>query len=171
MRILVIISFVFNCYTSFAQNPISYSDVVNIDSVSKSELFKRGLVWTAEAFRSSNDVIQVKDKEAGMILGKGTFDYPGKDKFYNGVVRFTFKLQFKDGRYKYDFYDFTHESVNFNIGLVTDAEAAQWKIFGSTKKYRDREWNFLKGEVKSNVGSMLITLQEQLSNSVKEDEW
>ena len=52
---------------------INYSEVVNVDSVKKEELYNRAKHWLVETFNSAKDVIQIDDKENGEIVGKGYF--------------------------------------------------------------------------------------------------
>ena len=88
---------------------VIFTDVVTVDStVKKEELFNRARVWFVTEYRSANDVIQMQDKDAGIIIGKGSFIVS------NGVgimintlkVANTIKLYFKDGKYKYEITDF-----------------------------------------------------------------
>lgn len=52
---------------------IFYQQVVTVDSVSKAELFDRGRQWAVDYFNNARAVLQIVDKEAGQITGKGTF--------------------------------------------------------------------------------------------------
>lgn len=50
---------------------ITYTEVVNVDtSLSKLELYSRAKEWFAKAYNSSQNVIQIEDKESGKIVGK-----------------------------------------------------------------------------------------------------
>jgi hypothetical protein len=40
----------------------------------KDEIYTKVLSYFAVAYKSANDVIQQKDKEAGVVIGKGIFD-------------------------------------------------------------------------------------------------
>ncbi|RZK27684.1 MAG: DUF4468 domain-containing protein, partial [Hymenobacter sp.] len=91
---------------------IDYTDVVQVDGVSQAELFKRGKIWLVSTFKSAKDVIQAEDKDAGIIVGKaysviniqsGKFIVPAK-------LFYTLKLNFKDGKYKYELTDFYFEN-------------------------------------------------------------
>ena len=108
-RLILIITVFLTTNCLFSQEPISYSGVVETDSVSKEILYKRGLLWIANAFKDSKEVIQLKDENSGQIISKGTFKYNGKDDFYRGFIEFKLELYFKDGRYKYVITDFYHK--------------------------------------------------------------
>lgn len=99
LSILVLIS-----STSFAQKDtvISYSDVVTVEGASKEQFFLRGRQWVAQSFRSANDVLQINDKDAGELSGKGivviSYKYNGK-KDYPANCRLTLNIWAKDNKY------------------------------------------------------------------------
>ncbi|MBC8319089.1 MAG: DUF4468 domain-containing protein [Bacteroidetes bacterium] len=78
------------------------SEIIVVDSTQKkSTLFSNGLTWFAYQFKSSNDVIQMKDLESGKIIGKGIFEYV--DQNGKSIPRhILITLAVKDGKYKYD---------------------------------------------------------------------
>jgi hypothetical protein len=88
-----------------------YSGVVELDSTySSSTLYSNALSFFAMAFKSSNDVIQMKDPVSGKVIGKGIAD----DR------NVTITISCKDGKYKYEIsideisgYIFTLETNNF----------------------------------------------------------
>ncbi|WP_184548244.1 DUF4468 domain-containing protein [Mucilaginibacter sp. FT3.2] len=96
---------------------ITFQEVVNIDKP-KSYLYDKALNWMASSFNSSNDVIQIKDKDAGKIVGKYHIK-PYDDKF--GYVSATITLLFKDGKYKYIITDIFYDgSVVFSSWPLED---------------------------------------------------
>lgn len=84
---------------------ITYQGVVQANG-NKDALYDKGLNWLAIAFKSSNDVIQIKDKENGKIVGKWVIQ-PAEEKI--GLVSATITLLFKDGRFKYIITDLYYE--------------------------------------------------------------
>jgi hypothetical protein len=102
---------------------IFYQQVISVDSVPKSELFDRGRMWAVDYFNSAKDVIQIADKDAGQLTGKGIFVL-ANTKYslgYQSSVKFTFNIQYKDEKYRVQFYDFIITSVSpINGQSVTD---------------------------------------------------
>ena len=87
---------------------IDYTDVVPAEGVQQAELFKRGKIWIASTFKSAKEVIQAEDKDAGFIVAKGfspiiikAVGIGNAEKLY-----YTIKLNYKDGRYKYELTEF-----------------------------------------------------------------
>jgi hypothetical protein len=69
------------------------SGVVKLDSTfNKSTLYSNALSFFANAFKSANAVIQMKDAEVGKVIGKGIAD----DR------EVTITIECKDGKYKYN---------------------------------------------------------------------
>ena len=60
---------------SFSQENLTFSKIIKADSVSKTELFVVINDWFASNYNSANDVIQMSDKDAGIIIGKGSLKY------------------------------------------------------------------------------------------------
>ena len=90
------------CFIQISQGQTIVSEVITVDStLKKSTLFSNGLTWFAYQFKSSKDVIQMKDLESGKIIGKGIFEYV--DQHGKSIPRhILITLSVKDGKYKYD---------------------------------------------------------------------
>jgi hypothetical protein len=92
---------------------ITYMEIVGVDSSLKTnELFNNAREWFAKTYISSNEVIQLEDKEQGVIIGKGIipvyYKYMGNNT-QDGYMNYTISVYLKDGRYKYELTDFSHE--------------------------------------------------------------
>lgn len=95
---------------------IYFNEVIQVDSITKDLLYYNAKVFFAEVFKSANDVIQMDDKENGVLIGKGFTNVYAKAVFRDGLIIYldftgtvqmwyTIKIQCKDNRYKYDIYD------------------------------------------------------------------
>lgn len=161
-----------------AQNPIEFSEVVNVDSTTKEQLFTNGRAWMNEVFKSGKDVTQVSDKEAGELSGKVVQPIEGSVTSmtrmnYTAVMAFSFRIQVKDGKYKYTFYDFDNSEI---VGpytwmkpfhLLTDTTASPVKWPGIKKEKMDVEWNTLKDKTSTLVQALVATLKQRMA--IKED--
>lgn len=92
-----------------------YTEVINLDSsISQAELYNRARVWFIENYKSAKNVLQLEDKEAGILVGKGIipilydvriFSKSKGDSFtmhQNLDVYHTIRVYTKKGRYKYE---------------------------------------------------------------------
>lgn len=54
---------------------VYYERIINIDSTSKSEIYKRAKRWFANTYNDSKSVIDLDDKENGEFIAKGILNY------------------------------------------------------------------------------------------------
>ena len=91
------------------EGKVTYSDVVQLQGVSKDEMYRRVKLWFIESYNSSKDVIQLDDKENGEIIGKGCFRAKWNFRFYTALsmnVWKTIKIQVDNDCLKYEITDF-----------------------------------------------------------------
>jgi len=92
---------------------INFTKVVQAPGVTKDELYARGKAWFATISKSARDVIQTDDKNAGILVGKGSQTVFVPTMLGMSVATkllFTAKLAVKDGRYKYELTDYMFEA-------------------------------------------------------------
>ncbi|MCU7547790.1 DUF4468 domain-containing protein [Chitinophagaceae bacterium LB-8] len=98
----------------FVNDAIIYSEVVQVDSTSATDLYQRAKRFFVDAYKSANDVIQMDDEKNGEVTGKGNFKvFFDRGALISGVstsVKHTISIYVKDGRYKYEIKDL---SVNY----------------------------------------------------------
>ena len=86
-------------------NKYTFEGVVQAPNFSKEQLYNFLREWFVIAFVNAESVLQMQDKEAGILIGKGRsgFDYSWINHCDLG---FTVKIYIKEGRFKYVFTDF-----------------------------------------------------------------
>lgn len=86
---------------------ILYSEVVPVADASQAELYARAKLWFADTFKATKAVVQVDDKEAGILQGTAFQEIAVADGGVPVAVKlwYTVKIALKDGRYKYDIHD------------------------------------------------------------------
>ena len=67
--------------------PIEYSEVVKVEGFTKDKLYSSALAWFGRTFRQAQKVIDVQDKEAGRIIGKGSFQYEPSSFIASAAIR------------------------------------------------------------------------------------
>jgi hypothetical protein len=151
---------------------IVYTEVVNIDSTSRSELYLRAKTWFVHNFNSANNVIQLDDKESGKLIGNALFDVRLSlmSKQNAGFVRFLVEIQVKDGRYKYTFTDFWHEAGTTDI--ATPGDLTLKEPGGGIMSMGIKNWNGIKSQTISTVTSMILSLKLAMKgNPDDKDKW
>lgn len=102
---------------------------VDSSKENKDELYLKAKSWLAKTFVSANSVIQLDDKEAGKIIGKGAMLYDDGSDYYkvHHTVRYTLTVNVKNNKYRLVLSDFINEGYANNdkingYGLLLDDE-------------------------------------------------
>lgn len=139
---------------------VNYSEVVSSQS-SKDVLYDRALEWFALSFKSSNDVIQIKDKEAGKIVGSFTvFSSEGGPVVANIIVLV------KDNRYKYSITDIIFSGSRSFKSWTFEEDPNPWKV-GMMKK----GINYIKNQSQSRLIFMVKDLKSKMSTAAPSDDF
>lgn len=81
-----------------------FSKVISVDGVSKDEIYNKAIEALSKMYQDSKDAIQDKDKEAGVIIGKGFTDSSIRTINWASLCRnrcwHLIKIETKDERYK-----------------------------------------------------------------------
>lgn len=184
--IIIIIIFLMTA-TSEAQTTFNKSEVVEVDSTIKAkQLYDAAQIWFVENFKSANAVIQIEDKEAGKIVGKGFFESHGdlgpmQHEYYMGDVYFILKVFVKDGRYKYELSDFTHDYRHFGnykyynaIGSFDYSQSVPENAFHapmSGQNLRQKAWTVFMQDVQKNIDTLITSLKASMKTAKKGDDW
>lgn len=105
MRTLILLLLVSNL--AYSQNELPVKDgkvvyeVVDTAQGNTKELHALAKLWFVDAFKDAKEVIQL-DEEA-LIIGKGLFRFSQGATPYK--VRFSVRIDLKDGKYRAQFYD------------------------------------------------------------------
>ncbi len=163
------------------QEALSYSKVIQTDSVGIPTLYVAIYDWFASTYNTANDVIQLADKEAGVLIGNGSMKYKYGTyitKCNDGYIKYTIKVYVKDNRYKVELTNFTHiikpENASYcELGLITTAEESKTKK-GIQKKTNEKVWKNIKlvvWEYSNNVFALLEEKTKDLKSVNADDEW
>jgi hypothetical protein len=116
---------------------VVYTEIVKIDSTDSKELYVKAHEWFANTFNSAQNVVQLDDKDAGTIIGKGVFEF---DETVMVVwVNFTIEIQTKDGKYKYTLSNFIYkgyriEEITFDTSDIQKLNLKILSIIDGLKK-------------------------------------
>ncbi|WP_025124413.1 DUF4468 domain-containing protein [Myroides odoratimimus] len=88
----------------------------------KLDMYLKARKWFVDTFVDANSVIQLEDKEAGMLTGKGYYRYD----FINGInvsemkIYFTVNITIKDNKYRIQIYDIHGSNNNTSMFSYMD---------------------------------------------------
>lgn len=145
---------------------IIYTGIVQVDSAKKDELFNRAKAWFVTQYKSANDVIQMEDKEAGILMGKGLFVELYNFGFLVGPVSVnvyhTVKVYVKDGKYKYEITDlngkYYERPSKYSSGGLQSMPIGNVLGPGNKKNYK----KFLE-DTNAHVNSIIASLQYEMN--------
>ncbi len=156
---------------------IEFSEVVQVEGISKDDLFNNAVRWFAEAFKDAKEVIQLKDKESGEVFGKGNFDFSNVAlafSCYSGEITFTIQVLVKDGRYKVIMSDFIHKAVSnsqCDFGYISNGEFCTSNQ-GQQTKWKVNICSDIKNDIQSTVNTLLASLKIAMNNTTAiDDNW
>lgn len=105
--------------------------VVTVDTVSSALLYKKALEWVTLNYKSAADVIQLQSMDDKKIILKGNFRINMFMK--EGWIRHTLTLAFKDGRYRYQYSNFSYYSAGSGDIPFESNMVAKKKILSMTE--------------------------------------
>lgn len=133
-----------------SDNKVQYEIIDSTVTGSKDELYARAKKWFATSFRDSKSVLELDDKSAGTVLGKGYFSFNAGGLDY--TFRTTFEVKLKDNKYRFKMFDF------YNVDDKYDDRPVEF--------YYDR---YKKGEMKKHFSKVFAAFVEnvnKISNSL-----
>ena len=113
-------------FSSYGQEKLTFSKVIEVKDVDKTSIYISLRDWISTYYRDTQEVLQMDDKDAGIIIGKAIFLYSMNNlayAAYEGKIWYSIKLQVKDGRFKVEMLNFVHENKKgnaptCNLGLL-----------------------------------------------------
>jgi len=150
------------------QTPFMYEEVINLDSTFKqSNLFYNANEWIAENFRSAKDVIQMSDKDAGIIIIKGSIPLRVTAFLTDGSISFTLKIQVKNGKYKYTFSNYYHTSYKGDEYSGGSLDNEQQNCIGLYMMKKG--WTQIKEQADEYTKLMINSLKQNMSKKTTDD--
>jgi len=94
-----------------------------------------------------------------------------------GYVRYTVSIYLKDGRYKYEITDFTHDPTGPNaksVGLITtDTDYPGDEKRKANQKWMDNTWKDVKEQIHNNISPIELSIKEGMNkvSENKNEDW
>ncbi len=124
------------------------SDVIDVESLTKVELYKKTLEWIAINYKSAEDVIQFKDEESAKIILKGNFSTGLFMK--QGWIRHTLILEFKDNKFRYTYTNLSYYSSGSGEMNFENSMISKKKILAETESDIENSIKSLTNSIKNN---------------------
>jgi len=145
------------------KDSLIYEEVVKVDGLSKDLLYEKIERYIVHGYKSSNDVVQLNNKEKGNIVVKGTGTInTGRMVKIEVFVPHTLDIKVKDGRYKYTLTTSSlYSSIKYSIDDLLHNR--KWGKLG--KIWVNDSDTFLK--------SLIIEMKDYIENdtTTEEEDW
>lgn len=168
--------------TVFSQEELKFSKVIQSESeADKTTLYSTLRSFISTHFHDSKQVIQMDDKDAGIIICKATsiFNSPSLMlSAYEGWIDYNLKLQARDGRVRIEVFHFFHHNKPGNqakaqLGILTTAE--EYANSGIQKKYHNKVWLLLKEQAEDISNKVFAGIEKAMKEGAtinsQEEEW
>lgn len=171
-NILIAILFISALSINAQEASSTVTEVVQVDSTKKDILYNRAILWCITNFNSTNEIIQLNDKENGKIMAKGIIEYIPKlfsvPTNCTGYFQFTFTVELKDNKYKYSFDNIRHESNKPGwSGGSFNNEKAECGSMNIPKV----NWNKIKEQGFNDIKSLAESLKTAMKSSESNGDW
>ena len=166
---LIFVSITLNAQVSVDPDTklITYQEVVTMEGT-KDVLYSRAIAWINSYFKNPQGVTTKRDPENGEILCAYRFWMKDADKDGNLVnsttmVEFKFRLELKEGRYRYTFNQFRKKAASmFHLERWLDK---------SDPQYTPKCDGYLL-QVDENIKEIIASLKKGMEpKAVKKDDW
>ena len=183
MKKLIILLIILSGYTGFAQvgrvegtdritvnvntNLITFQEVVELDGLKKDH-YIRASEWLNYYFKQPTYVTQVRDASTGLIKGKHQFElyyYEDDIRKMAGVIKYYFKIECKEGRYRYTL-------DNFVLTQASKYPCERW--LDLTHRDYNEQWPLYLEQIRAYAfDDFGVSLKEYMIPPIKveEEEW
>ena len=137
MKKTLFILFVICFYSNviFAQEKITFSEVIKVDSIKTESIFVAIKEWLSMEFKKGNNAVELQDKEAGLIVINAVSDYKYSEgglsyTWATGTVEYKINIQIRDDRFKVMITNFVHKGATGkdHLGVLTTKEEPDVKL-------------------------------------------
>lgn len=152
---------------------VEYQSVEIADSMSATAIYQAVRLWFVETFPDSREVLEVDDKEQGLLIGTGWSNisggsvgpYPIDNKLW-----FTLKIEIKEGRYRWKLYNLQRQAPPTSIDYSPDKFSLE-SAYPPGKPPGDKVNRKFKKSTLENLQSTINSLRAAVKKAKKSDGW
>lgn len=144
---------------------IRFSEVINVENATAQDLYSRGKLFIAQAYKSSKSVTQLNDDAAKIVLIKPVISVLEKSFLSNEIryISYQLRIECKDNRYRY-----TVEGHALNL-FGTDGTSSSYsftdkKLWGYSKK----TWLDIQNQAIIETKTIIALLKSTMSKSISD---
>ena len=186
MKLISIISVLTICVNLAAQNPyepvtfdengnVLMQEVITADGKTTNDLYNAAKLWFGDAYNSSQDVLQVDNKEEGLIMGKAFKEITvplALGSVQEARLWYSIKLDIKEGKYRLSLYDLFFQPKG-DYGYTDKRPIEMW--FGEKgvrKNGKIRKMTqVMRDEVNTTFEALKKSMDKKMNETKKVDDW
>lgn len=147
-----------------ASGNIVYTAVIKVDEANAQDLYSRGKLFVADAFKSNKDVTQLNDEASKVILIKPSIPFNDVN-FWGAInlyIHYQLKIECKDNRYRYtvDGFNLNYLGKTGMIGPMPFEYKSLSDIIGR------KMWLKIQEKVDVDIKLTISLLQKQMSTKI-----
>lgn len=161
-----------------ASGRAEYSEVIEIDSVSKGVIYANSLDWLNSTYKNSKSVIQSTDKEEGIILGKAVtsmlvYNNMGFKKD-GGHFSYNITIYCKDNKVKISIASITYNKGE--IALSSGADLSEtfphnWTGLIMNNSKNRKEWQGFQRHADSEIRLLVSSFRNTMLDVKSKSNW
>lgn len=155
-----------------SEGKLCYSEVIQVDSTSKEELYLRSKLFFGELFGGSKEAIKFEDRETGTIIGEGAmeiaFIYLGL--IYNRLMYFTVTVETKENRYRYQIAKLYYTDKGSTTPFFAEDYFKPENYYKGSGKPKPQNESTLVG-TKNNIAYIEHKLKTIMQRPIQSEEW
>ncbi len=160
-------------------NPYRFTEVIKVDSTLTAKiLHSNAKIWFTSVYKDPREVVILDDVDNGVLIGRGAFVYNSKifmgGTGRSGWITYNVKIQSKDGRYKYEFYDFSHQGKNLSFGVIQNVDKFPELsgLYGGSEEYKLKVTKEVKDLIEQKTKGLIESLKEAMKKeSTAQEDW
>jgi hypothetical protein len=139
---------------------IEFQQVLEASGKSKEDVYNAARQWFVHAFVSANAVLQMEDKETGLLIGKGRL----------GDAEFIVKIESKEGRARYTLTDISYSYPTLRKVYPAEEILSDKNLYKANGQSRSIQRNLKESLLTAN-NSFLTSLQQALTTPATATDW
>jgi len=160
------------------QGNVVYSDVVQSEEKSKSELYENAKFWIVSTLKSGDNMVELDGTNSDQIVGTGNLllndvltGWDKRDKTTQTSLNFKFIVFCKDGRYKYEISNFLLSYKDGNrMFIETGLEKIKPPLYMKKEQHTSVFETNMKSAINSSINDLISNFKQSMQN-VKKDDW
>lgn len=152
-------------------NKLSIKEIILLDSINSNDIYKQSKEWIVNYYVSSNDVLQLDDKDAGKIIVKGSkLIHTSVFGYLDVIMSYTLILSIKDSKIRIEMTNFIYRSPSGYYTYYAEDRLSDSNFDkGSQKDIKLN--NDLKKQTINTFTQLRDSLNQKLINTGKNQDW